>query len=877
MKNMLKLKSILLVSFLIVLNTQTSFGQWVWFPNDSTGVDSVWNIAKSNGPTAFVKVSNNYEDKVEGTGSLQLDYRVEVHDDWGGYAVRGVDYSNDNFRYDLSSGEFLSFWYKVKVPTQKSVAGQLIFEIRIQDKTGKDGNDLWGYQMDTIMETQGEWKQVILPLHDMNGIGFWSLRVGDDNKKFEPWAVSGFDFSFTFYPTSGGGTANTPIVTGTILLDKFQILGSKYEPILSFDNQTDTTYDRSRKDAFWLLEDMNWDLDAKKEYFNLSNETSDTAQGQGALKIDYSVVASQPWGGYAQIEHVFSTPVNLESFSALGFYFKNLISSSFEGQTLMRVTVYEDTTAWVSVPNLTFKEENDWKLVLLKLQKSENVNWLELKPGDEGFAKRNGNINDEFNLTHINKIIFQIAVPRKDGEPFGPDIISQGEFLLDFLTPSGYKSTDRTEPAAPTELFAYTDNYKNIILWKDIPGETGETYTVYYSKSPIYEVDNPYVFTLAPSVSRGVQEAKHFLNVPFVCRATEFYYAIQAIDEAGNKGNILGLMSPTVNEGKITPTVSAIAPTDFAADGKLDDWEKIKPWVLKTSDESGHKVGWAVHDGDNDLWYKTWVATANDSLYVAYQVHDDFVFTDSTKETWNQDAADLYFSLYPYRGKDHRTYSRGESPDYHFRFNKNAVYDESVYSVKPVVIDYPGKNYFWSENDSGYVIEYVISLGEIASLHPGDVKFIPHYNMQMALEIAVMDADANNERQGIVTWSQLDEDGAYRDVTQWAYTWLLPPDYWACGDVEDNTSNPTDFTIDQNYPNPFNPETKISFNLKSATHVTIKVYNVLGAEITTLIDDFQTPGKHTLSFNAVNLASGIYFFRMNAGGVSTSRKMMLVK
>ncbi len=875
MKNMLKLKSIILVSFLIVLTTQTSNAQWVWFSNDTTGNINFWAQQWPQSPTAYVNVSNNHDDKVEGTGSLQVDYRIEAYDSWGGYGVRVVDnqYLPKNTRLDLSSGKYLSFWYKVKTAAQKSEPGELNFEFKIQEKTGINGRDLWLHGFGTMMETQGDWKQVKIPLEQSS----WTLQFGDDNKKFEPWAVSGFEIAFVYLPSAGGGPVNTPFATGTILLDKFQILGARYEPILSFDNQTDTTYDRSRKDAFWLLEDMSWDSNAVKEYFNLTNETSDTAQGQGALKIDYGVVASQAWGGYAQIEHVFPTPVNLESFSALGFYFKNLIPSSFEGQTLMRVIVYEDTTAWVSVANLTFKEENKWKLVLLKLQKSENVNWLELKPGDEGFAKRDGNLNDEFNLTHINKIIFQVAVPRKDGEPFGPDFISKGEFLLDFLTPSGYKSTDKTGPAAPTDLFAFDDNYKNIISWKDVPGETGETYTVYYSRWPIIDTNNPFVYILASAVSRGVQEAKHYLNVPFVCKATEFYYAIRATDEIGNSGDLAGTKSPIVNGGKLVPTVSTLAPTDFMADGKFDDWEKIKPWILKTSDESGHKVGWTVHNGDNDLWYKTWLSIANDSLYVAYQVHDDFVFTDSTKATWNQDAADLYFSLYPYRGKDHRNYSRGVNPDYHFRFNKNAVIDETKYSIKPAVIQYPGTNYIWVDTDSGYVIEYRVSLSDIAALHSGDVTFQPDQGMQLALEIAVIDADAKQVLEGIITWSPQNEDRAYNDVTEWSYTWLLPPNYWLCGDVEENSLNPSDFTIDQNYPNPFNPETKISFNLKSATQVTIKVYNVLGAEITTLVDEFQTPGKHTLSFNAVNLASGVYFFRMTAGGVSTSRKMMLVK
>jgi parallel beta-helix repeat protein len=81
----------------------------------------------------------------------------------------------------------------------------------------------------------------------------------------------------------------------------------------------------------------------------------------------------------------------------------------------------------------------------------------------------------------------------------------------------------------------------------------------------------------------------------------------------------------------------------------------------------------------------------------------------------------------------------------------------------------------------------------------------------------------------------------------------------------------------QNYPNPFNPTTVISYNLKISGHVTLKVYDVLGREVMTLVDGNQDAGIHTTSFDGSNLSSGIYFYRITAPGVNQVKKMVLLK
>ncbi len=88
---------------------------------------------------------------------------------------------------------------------------------------------------------------------------------------------------------------------------------------------------------------------------------------------------------------------------------------------------------------------------------------------------------------------------------------------------------------------------------------------------------------------------------------------------------------------------------------------------------------------------------------------------------------------------------------------------------------------------------------------------------------------------------------------------------------------PQEFELAQNYPNPFNPSTTITYSLPQAEHVRLKVYNVFGQEIQTLVDRIQPPGSSFVTFDASNLPSGIYFYRLIAGRFSSTKKMTVIK
>ncbi len=97
------------------------------------------------------------------------------------------------------------------------------------------------------------------------------------------------------------------------------------------------------------------------------------------------------------------------------------------------------------------------------------------------------------------------------------------------------------------------------------------------------------------------------------------------------------------------------------------------------------------------------------------------------------------------------------------------------------------------------------------------------------------------------------------------------------GVFTDGKTLPTKFSLSQNYPNPFNPSTAIRYQLAAVSHVTLKVYDLLGREVATLVNQRQNPGSHTVMFDAGKLPSGVYFYTINAGVFRETKRMMLMK
>ena len=97
--------------------------------------------------------------------------------------------------------------------------------------------------------------------------------------------------------------------------------------------------------------------------------------------------------------------------------------------------------------------------------------------------------------------------------------------------------------------------------------------------------------------------------------------------------------------------------------------------------------------------------------------------------------------------------------------------------------------------------------------------------------------------------------------------------------VEDENGKivPEGFSLDQNYPNPFNPTTKIKFSIPELSFVTLKIFDVVGNEIETLVNQEEPAGSYEVQFSAIDLPSGIYFYQLRAGNFVETKKMILIK
>ena len=97
----------------------------------------------------------------------------------------------------------------------------------------------------------------------------------------------------------------------------------------------------------------------------------------------------------------------------------------------------------------------------------------------------------------------------------------------------------------------------------------------------------------------------------------------------------------------------------------------------------------------------------------------------------------------------------------------------------------------------------------------------------------------------------------------------------AVNSKENNIAN-MNYSLNQNYPNPFNPSTSISYSLGTTGKVQLKIYDMLGKEIATLVDEVQTSGSHSVEFNKP-LSSGVYYYTLRAGEFTSTRKMIILK
>ena len=129
------------------------------------------------------------------------------------------------------------------------------------------------------------------------------------------------------------------------------------------------------------------------------------------------------------------------------------------------------------------------------------------------------------------------------------------------------------------------------------------------------------------------------------------------------------------------------------------------------------------------------------------------------------------------------------------------------------------------------------------------------------------DGDGNNSEILMQDWVSGNWENVFRMLM--SYQWTT--------DVETVNQVASEYRLMNNYPNPFNPSTKIKFGVKENVNVSLKVYDILGSEIETLINEEKSARTHEIKWNAANLPSGVYFYQLKAGDYTSVKKMILMK
>ena len=143
---------------------------------------------------------------------------------------------------------------------------------------------------------------------------------------------------------------------------------------------------------------------------------------------------------------------------------------------------------------------------------------------------------------------------------------------------------------------------------------------------------------------------------------------------------------------------------------------------------------------------------------------------------------------------------------------------------------------------------------------------------------------------GVPIWRSLpgaEQRDTYQKEVDYMKNWLEAHLAWMDEQLDSVTTgvveseNPQtivqNFSLHQNYPNPFNPSTHIQFDIASQVKIRLNVYDILGREVATLVNKEMMPGKYNLVFDANDLPSGIYFYKIQAGKYSQTNKMILLK
>ena len=795
----------------------------------------------------------------EGESALMLDWTLFTDADWGGSSAL-QHYLPDTATvplYDLSDFTHINLWYNTQVPADPAAT----LRLKLHDASEGLGTapssetEDWYSESGEVYQAQPGWNVYSVPLEDLGAVtpgsgGFsrpgcpascWSGLWG--NGELDLDKIAGFQIEFTgpqYGPEADSSTS------GTIVFDFLNVSGVRYDLLASFDNGAGNS-------------GGSWDNGGGS---HVRTAVTDTVEGTGAMQFDYSVLGGESWGGSADFQvmppegDVFAS---MDDNTHLSIFYKVL--EPIEGTANLVFKLFDphadNGMNWeLAAPGVLDDTTGQWQRLLLPLSDFAIPSW------------QNPPADAELNRNAIREIQAQVIV--------GSGGSADGSIIFDRLTTYGEQQSDFVAPEAVTGLAVTTSEYSNIVSWEDVDGEEGETYDIYFSTSAITDVNAPGVMVAASDVAEDTEVFVHSIYAPLEDQDVSYYYAITASDPAGNTSPAAQLGSAVTNTANGMPTIALAPPANFAADGDISEWAGYTPFHVEPDGEFGYVASGFTIDDAQDLSADVYAAADDEALYFAFDVTDNFVsFEPEDPEQWGNrwewDNLEVFIGLYDWRGHPHAVFQSDDEPDYQFNFYGTEAHSNSTDAAIYMEGD---ENFNFAETDNGYVME--VKLPYESFVYPEAPEFTPQNGMRIPFNFKIHDDDFGiGTREGALVWSFDDEDNAHISPSNWFYTWIGNQSQVAIEQV--GSEIPSVYALHQNYPNPFNPSTIIRYELPKSGEVMLKVYNVLGREVMTLVNENQASGTYEVHFDASALSSGAYFYQIQSGDYVQTRSMMLVR
>ena len=836
-------------------STDTAYWQYFgWGPSagPAAGGDSLGGHYEVNSgavqDSGFVNVSYSTDVKAEGSGSMKLDVSVHGTEGWGGYSkIQHMHPDTANGFYDWSKYDTVSFQYHV--PTD--AAPKSIIELRFnvleysnvadptyEPKDGDGGKTLgefyYSFTVPRLGDATSDWVTVDIPLTEdpnnwdnKNGFNRTGWAGISGNTTFDTDRIKGYTFEFS------GNATDRSVSTATVYIDNLTLKGRKTTPFVYFNGKASPA-----------------DMGSPFGWGDGSASTLEVVSGAGTSTETNALKWTMGGDGWG--------------VTGAGWNINPNHDMSYEW---MKDTVqFKYKTAKFSGDNIRLQYEAGSGKLVKEVSITADDAWHTVQVPLKDFVYGD-NTTSGFDTTKVK--VFQFIAQGKG---------YAGETMMITEAWTGKPSFDFVSPAVAENVDAIPGTYTNAVVWDDVVGEFGETYSVYASRTAFSTTHSDSLQgadVVAMGIVEGTQEAYHDLTIPLSDRPAAWYYAVVVTDAAGNKSKLAAMSAPVNNVARGIPTISMTPPANFKADGDLSEWlsSGIIPLEMGVSTNSmGTPKVWSTVDNDDDAYIKLYIAVGGGTLYMAADVTDD-VFNVGAGNWWEQDAMEVFMGLYDQRGPKHAGAGRGAEPDYKFAFLGDSAFVEFGTSTglsDKSYVTYANSGVNGSPNA---VIEFSIQLDSLAKINTDSV-FVAKEGMRIPIEPAWHDNDGSGW-EGNLFMSKNNNDNAWQTPSVWSHTYVGRKD----GDILSTEDDmiASSFALERNYPNPFNPTTTIEYSLGLAGPTRLMIYDVLGRELVRLVDEYRPAGTHKVMWNASSMPSGVYFYRLESSSFTRTQKMILMK